>query len=388
MNKQWPKVELGGVLKYVARPINVQADEIYREIGIRSHGKGVFHKQPISGLELGNKKVFWVEPGDFVLNIVFAWEGAVCVLGAAERGMIGSHRFPTFRADESRLDIRFLLAFFKTPNGVEMLGRISPGGAGRNRTLSKTAFLKLEIPLPPLAEQRRVVARIEELAAQIHEARTLRHQANAEAEVLLGNFLAAAFERYSSKFSMVQKLGKLTQVRGGGTPSKHNPAFWDGNIPWVSPKDMKVADIIDAQDHITEDAVRESATSLIPKNSVLVVVRSGILKRTLPVAINRVPVATNQDMKSLVPSEALSPEFLRWWFKGNERKLLQSVKGGTTVQSLVWHEVINMDVPVPPLPEQRRIVAELDALQAEADTLKRLQVETNVELDEIGRAHV
>ena len=187
--KDWPKVRLGDVLKYVARPINVQADKIYREIGIRSHGKGIFHKQPVTGLELGNKRVFWVQPGDFVLNIVFAWEGAVAVLSEAEAGMIGSHRFPCFNTDEARLEVRFLLAFFKTPLGIDLLGRFSPGGAGRNRTLSKTGFLNIEIPLPPLAVQRRMVTRIEELAAQIQEARTLRQHAAEEAEALLRSIL-------------------------------------------------------------------------------------------------------------------------------------------------------------------------------------------------------
>lgn len=154
MSESWPMVKLGDVLAPVSRPVDVQADEHYRQIGIRSHGKGVFHKEPVSGFDLGNKKVFWVEPGDFVLNIVFAWEGSVALMSKAEAGMIGSHRFPCFRADERRLDSRFLLSYFKTPTGLDLLGRISPGGAGRNRTLSRKTFLEQSIPLPSLAEQR------------------------------------------------------------------------------------------------------------------------------------------------------------------------------------------------------------------------------------------
>jgi type I restriction enzyme S subunit len=76
------------------------------------------------------------------LNIVFAWEGAVAIMSKAEAGMTGSHRFPSFRADERRLDSRFLLSCFKTPAGLDLLGRISPGGAGRNRTLSRKDFLE------------------------------------------------------------------------------------------------------------------------------------------------------------------------------------------------------------------------------------------------------
>ncbi len=188
-NPPWPNVKLGEVLTAISRPVAVKPDEIYREIGIRSHGKGVFHKEPVSGIELGSKKVFWVEPGDFVLNIVFAWEGAVALLSEAEAGRIGSHRFPTFRADPARLDPRFLLAYFKTPTGLELLGRVSPGGAGRNRTLSKTAFLRQEMPLPSLKEQRLIVGRMEKLTTQIQEARELRQQTMLEGDALLRSIL-------------------------------------------------------------------------------------------------------------------------------------------------------------------------------------------------------
>jgi type I restriction enzyme S subunit len=164
--------------------LSVQFDGTYREIGIRSHGKGVFHKASVSGAELGDKRVFYVEPGDFVLNIVFAWEGAIALISESERGMIASHRFPTFRSDPARLDLRFLRLYFSTPRGIELLGRVSPGGAGRNRTLNRTAFLSLEIPLPPLPEQRRLVARIDEVAAAIGNAKALQEQIITEADAL------------------------------------------------------------------------------------------------------------------------------------------------------------------------------------------------------------
>lgn len=125
MSKSWPKLRLGEVLRHTPRPVSVESEASYRQIGIRSHGKGVFHKEVVSGFDLGKKKVFWMEPGDFVINIVFGWEGAVEVLGKMESGMIASHRFPTFRADESRLDTRFLVQFFKTPAGLDLLGRPS-----------------------------------------------------------------------------------------------------------------------------------------------------------------------------------------------------------------------------------------------------------------------
>jgi type I restriction enzyme S subunit len=144
----------------------------------------------VTGLDIGDKKVFYIEPDDFVLNIVFAWEGAVAVTSDAEAGMIASHRFPTFRPDPVRLDVKYLQYWCQTELGRNLLDRVSPGGAGRNRTLNRDAFLNQEVALPPLAQQRRVVARIEELAAQIHEARTLRQQAAEEADALCRGVLS------------------------------------------------------------------------------------------------------------------------------------------------------------------------------------------------------
>ena len=99
-------------------------------------------------------------------------------------------------------------------------------------------------------------------------------------------------------------LDDLGTWKGGGTPRKSNSSFWtNGTVPWVSPKDMKRFFIDDAQDLITTEAVKESSAQLLPENSVMVVTRSGILERVLPVAINTVPVATNQDLKTLVPED-------------------------------------------------------------------------------------
>lgn len=166
MSATWPKVRLGDVLRQVPRPVDVQADAEYREIGIRSFGNGIFHKEPAPGLTIGEKRVFRIEPGDLVLNIVFAWEGALAIASDAEVGMIGSHRFPTFRANEERLDARYLRWFLLTQDGLDMLLRVSPGGAGRNRTLSRDAFLNLEVPLPDLPTQRMIADRLD--AARKH----------------------------------------------------------------------------------------------------------------------------------------------------------------------------------------------------------------------------
>jgi type I restriction enzyme, S subunit len=153
-------------------------------------------------------------------------------------------------------------------------------------------------------------------------------------------------------------LKTLCQIRNGGTPSKANPAFWDGSIPWVSPKDMKAVALSDAADHITQEAVNNSATSVVPVQSILVVVRSGILAHSLPVAQATKPLAFNQDIKALIPNPLkVDPDYLFWFVRSQERHVLaQGVKKGATVHSLQSGFIENLQIPMPERSEQRRIV--------------------------------
>src|SRR5437667_10239903 len=182
MSKEWPRVSLGDLIRLDRRPVKVEPQKLYQEIGIYCFGRGIFHKTPRTGFEVGDKDLFFMKEGDFILQVTFAWEGAIAIVSAAEDGMYGSTRYPTFRVDESRCVPQFLLNYFKTEQGLQQLVKICPGSAGRNRVLSIKRIPEILVPLPPLAEQRRVVSRIEGLGAKIECAHELRRQAAEEAE--------------------------------------------------------------------------------------------------------------------------------------------------------------------------------------------------------------
>ena len=177
-------------------------------------------------------------------------------------------------------------------------------------------------------------------------------------------------------------LKELGDWYGGGTPSKSNPAFWtDGDVPWLSPKDMGPEVLHGTQDHVTSEAVSGSSTKLVPAGSVAVVTRSGILERTIPVAL--VPFATtmNQDMKAVVPRTGIDPRWIAWGLRAFERDLLRDTrKAGTTVASIEMPRWYGFKLPVPPLEEQRRILAILE------DQLSRLDAADKYLAD--GERHI
>lgn len=154
--RDWKRSRLAWVIREVQRPVVVEPEVRYAEIGVRSHGRGTFHKDPVFGWELEEKKVYWVEPGDLVFNIVFAWERAVAIIQEVDRGRIASHRFPTYRAVGDAANMRFLRYLFMSDYGRFLLDQNSPGAAGRNRTLDRSSLLKEEVYLPDVAAQRSI----------------------------------------------------------------------------------------------------------------------------------------------------------------------------------------------------------------------------------------
>lgn len=164
-----PMRPMAEVAPLVRREVAIELEGSYPELGIRSFGKGTFHKPPLSGADVGTKRLFRIEPGDLLFSNVFAWEGAIAVAQPEDAGRYGSHRFITCRVDPEVTSPEFLRYYFLTDAGLEKIGEASPGGAGRNRTLGLEKLMAIEVPIPPLATQRSfdaLQAKVAELKAR------------------------------------------------------------------------------------------------------------------------------------------------------------------------------------------------------------------------------
>lgn len=165
-------------------------------------------------------------------------------------------------------------------------------------------------------------------------------------------------------------LGQVTKRVSGGTPSRENRAFWSGSVPWVSPKDMKVDVLLDTEDHVSEEAIANSATSKVPAGTLLCVVRSGILKHTLPLALTGREMCFNQDIVGLMSASdgQLDIRYLFSILKARSKMILeQGIKPGVTVQSFHAGFFSQYQIPLPPLDAQKEIVAEIERYQKVID---------------------
>ena len=165
-------------------------------------------------------------------------------------------------------------------------------------------------------------------------------------------------------------LGDLGEIIGGATPSKRNPEFWHGEIPWVSPKDMKTDQISDSQDHVSKEAITNSPLRRLPPQSLLMVVRGMILAHSFPVAITTVPVTINQDMKALVPPSDIS-QYLLLFLKARKATVTDLVdRSSHGTCKLKSEKLWALPIDLPPIREQERILSRVDELMALCDQLK------------------
>ncbi len=161
-----------------------------------------------------------------------------------------------------------------------------------------------------------------------------------------------------------------TNIMGGGTPSKNNLDFYVGDIPWVTPKDMKIDFISDSMDHINEDAINNSSAKLISENSVLMVIRSGILKRKLPVAINKRCVAVNQDMKAFIINKNFTnSEFFMYFWKSCENYVLSKVRA-VTADNIEFKQIKDMQYILPPCELQNEFSEKVQQIQTNKTLLE------------------
>jgi type I restriction enzyme S subunit len=233
----------------------------------------------------------------------------------------------------------------------------SKGAGGLQINISKKDILSVKFPLPSIVTQKKIVAKLDGIFAEIDTA-TAAAEANAKnAEALFQSYLTEFFELEAKNNTSL--LGEVCNVIGGGTPSKTNEEFYTGTIPWATVRDMN-KDNLDITDYkITEEAVRLSATNIIPSNNVVIATRVGLGK----VCILNQDTAINQDLRGVIPKskDTLDVNYLFLWFKFIAEKIIQAGRGAT-VQGVTLPFIKSLAIPVPTLIKQQNTVVKIQSI--------------------------
>ena len=246
--------------------------------------------------------------------------------------------------NKSVLSVPYLYCFLD--KYVETLRKQSIGGVIKYIKLGN--LTEAEIPLCDIKEQNEIVKILEKANSLIADRKT---QLSKLDELIKARFVEMFGDPLCNKMNWdtnsVENL--CSNIYGGGTPSKSHPEYYEnGDIPWVSSKDMKTNVLYDSQIRINQLGIDNSTAKMVPINSVIMVIRSGILKHTLPVAINAVPVTVNQDLKVFIPSNQMLSVFLMYQFKMLEKDILSGVRA-VTADNIEFNSLKERMIIVPPI---------------------------------------
>ncbi len=375
----WQIVPLAQVLQQDTNYVTELEPITYPKLSVKLYGKGVTLDAPADGANVRMQRHQFAKPGQVILSEIWAKKGAIGIVPPDGKGALVTSHFFLFDIDEAKIVPAFIAWLLKDNYFAEALDAQAHGTTGY-AAVRPNQFLSLKIPLPPLAEQRRIVSRIEALAGRLAEAQSLRREASEDAELLfavqLKNIRFILLESIYPK----KKIGDIARVTSGGTPSRDNPTYWGGDIPWIKTGELVDGDIFDSEEFITQEGMKNSSTQLFPSETILVALygQGQTRGRTGRLMIE---ATTNQACCAILPTpNILESRFTQYWQRSLYYDMREKSHGGAQPN---WNGTMikNIDIALPPLKEQRRLVAYLDGLQAQVSQLRAYQEETQKELD-------
>lgn len=377
----WPLVPLAEVIKPRKEFIRISDFETYKRCRVQLHAKGIMLRDTVSGSEIKTKEQQVCRAREFLVAEIDAKVGGFGVIPDELDGSIVSSHYFLFEINEEKLDRRFLDYFVRTPFFRD---QVAARGSTNYAAIRPHHVLQYQIPLPPLPEQHRIVARIEELAAKVEEARGLRRRVVDEIDALLNAALHRLFGSAGLGVAGRQPISRFSTIlRGRG------PIYTDGSgklainqkcVRWEGIDTTHAKEVSDAWVHSIP------AQFLLQEHDVVVnSTGEGTIGRASVVSQNAIGLAFDSHVLVVRPErDMLLPSYLAYFLKSPiGQATIEDTKGAKTTKQteLGTAKLGDISLPVPPLVEQRRIVAYLDGLQAKAGSLKRLQAETAAELD-------
>jgi type I restriction enzyme, S subunit len=373
MKKPYPKIPLKELLNPVSRPESVQPDKPYNLLGTHWYAQGLYIKETCQGSEIRAPKVYRVEEGDFVYNRLFAWKGSFAIATKENHNCYVSNEFPCFLVNQNRFNSKYLWRYFSQSKVWEEALGLSTGGTptSRNR-LKENKLLAMQIFLPLLDEQQRIVAKIDELIGKIEEARRLHQQTIKDTEILLESAKVKAFSNTTADGWKIGKLNEVAPINMGQSPPGESYNELGDGVPLLNgPTEFGAK-------HPKELQWTTSPTKLCNEGDILLCVRGATTGR-----MNWADkeYCIGRGLAALTPNPKIClPEYVYYFVETKTLEMLE-LAAGSTFPNLPGAKLKTLEVPIPSIPDQRRIVDYLYGLQERIDSLQRFRAEASSELN-------
>jgi type I restriction enzyme S subunit len=389
----WRIVRLGDVLKEVdlrasdlPEGVSLPVLSLTKERGLVPQEQKF--KKRIAKANVANYKV--VMPGWIAYNPYVIWEGAIHARTDSTPGLI-SPAYVTW--ETTAADPEYLNFAFRTTEFLQRISQLCSGAVNRRRSISKRDFRTVAIVLPPLPEQRAIAGvlrtvrcateRNQQVIVSMREVkRSLIQHLFTFGPVSVREIQRVACQVFENgvvpKHWTIEPLDSVAVLLSGGTPSKGRQEWWEGNIPWLSPKDIKQTRTSDVQDRISAEGLA-NGSRLAPANTIFVAVRGMALAKDIPITLAEAAMAFNQDVKAVIAGGVMDPDFLLYALLSRKHALMPGV--GTSAHGtrrLSSSSLAALGIPVPPLPEQKKIASAMNAVERKltAEEKKQRALET------------
>jgi len=352
-----------------------QKEITYIDLGaIDNDLKSIVAPQRVLGRDAPSRARQLVSAGDILISTVRPYLNGVAQVPQELDGATASTGFCVVRPNPKKVNASYLFHWLRAPAFIAEMVRLSTGAS--YPAVSDRIIQHSLMPFPSISEQQRIASILDQADAL----RRLRRQSLARLSQLGNAIFHDMFgdPRINPAGFPVCCLGEIATLGSGGTPLKSESAFWVGDFPWVSPKDMKTVRIKDAQDHISDAVFERTSLKKVPKNTVLIVVRGMILVHTVPIGMAMRDLAINQDMKSLHFDARVSAEFGLWCLLAQHDAILKRVDTAAHGTKRLSSETLQ-EVPilVPPVDQQNRFESHIMACEKmidhQTDQLKQLE---------------
>lgn len=398
---KYPLVALGVFLYRSRNIIDVKDDIVYKRVSISTIGKGVSVRDERQGKEIGTKKQYRINSGQFLVSKIDARNGAFGVVPLEAENAIITGNFWAYDVDYNLIDPHYLALITRTKEFTSFCEKASNGTTNRHY-LQESLFLSQKIPLPSLEEQNKIIAAYNATIAQAKQYSTQAKDIDKQIEKYLQDELEIETRDYTIEkqtdgflhfinYSTIDKWGtdfmvkhinssssikyktkkicQLCNISSGGTPNRGRKEYYGGNIPWIKTGELKNEILTDTEEKITPLGMNNSSAKLYPKGSLIVAMYGATIGKTAKLGVD---ATTNQACAVLfdIDNKQIQTDYL-WLYLQSQTDKLKAMAYGGAQPNINAGIVANYEIPLPPFDTQNEIVERITRLRKKQKDLQQ-----------------